>query len=367
MFDAAETLMPITPMLNSNDDRYDAISRRDRASDGAFFYGVRTTGVYCRPSCAARLARRENVSFHPSCEAAERAGFRPCKRCRPNEASQAERHADLVRKACRLIDTAEDSPSLAQLAEAAGLSPYHFHRVFKEVAGVTPKAYAAARRAARLQSGLDTASSVTQAIYDAGYNASSRFYEGAADRLGMTPSTYRKGGAGAAIRFAVGQCSLGAILVAATETGVCAIAFGDDPAVLVHDLQDRFPKADLTGGDPAFEATVARVVGAVEAPGLGLDLPLDIRGTAFQQRVWQALRAIPAGRTATYTEIAAAIGAPAAVRAVAGACAANTLAIAIPCHRVIRSDGALSGYRWGVDRKAILLQRESPSPASGPG
>ena len=349
MFDAAE---PAT------DERYEAIRRRDRAFDGTFFYGVRTTGVYCRPSCFARLARRENVSFHATTQDAERAGFRPCKRCRPTEASQTERHAALVRQACRQIDAAEEPPTLADLARTAGLSPYHFHRVFKEVAGVTPKAYAAARRVARVQGGLGSADSVTQAIYEAGYNASSRFYEGATDRLGMTPTAYRKGGAGEAIRFAVGQCSLGAILVAATGKGVCAIAFGDDPAALVRDLQDRFPLADLTGCDPAFEATVARVVGAVEAPGLGLDLPLDIRGTVFQQRVWQALRAIPPGRTATYAEIAAALGTPAAVRAVAGACAANTLAIAIPCHRVIRSDGALSGYRWGVERKATLLQRE---------
>ena len=341
-----------------DDPRYDAIRRRDPACDGAFFYAVRTTGVYCRPSCAARLARRENVSFHLSCAAADQAGFRPCKRCRPDEPARHERHAALVRAACRTIDTAEEMPALADLARAAGLSPYHFHRVFKDIAGVTPKAYAMARRAARLQDGLATAASVTEAIYDAGFNASSRFYAGAADRLGMTPRAYRAGGAGVAIRFAVGACSLGAILVAASEKGVCAIAFGEDPAMLVRDLQDRFPKAELVGGDPAFEATVARVVGAVEAPGLGLDLPLDIRGTAFQQRVWQALRAIPPGRTASYAEIAAALGEPSAIRAVAGACAANTLAIAIPCHRVIRSDGALSGYRWGVERKAVLLQRE---------
>ena len=340
------------------DARYDAIRRRDPASDGAFFYGVQTTGVYCRPSCAARLARRENVSFHPTCDAAERAGFRPCKRCRPNEPALGERHAALVRRACRTIDAAETPPALAELAGAAGLSPYHFHRVFKDVTGVTPKAYAAARRANRVQDGLREAGSVTAAIYDAGFNAPSRFYEGAAGRLGMTPGTYRAGGTGEAIRFAVGECSLGSVLVAATAKGVCAIAFGDDPAALLHGLQDRFPKAELVGGDPAFEATVAQVVGAVEAPGTGLDLPLDIRGTAFQQRVWQALRAIPPGRTATYAEVAAALGAPAAVRAVAGACAANTLAVAIPCHRVIRSDGALSGYRWGVERKAALLRRE---------
>jgi len=347
------------PARPSDDERYTAIQCRDPSQDGAFFYGVRTTGVYCRPSCAARLARRENVSFHPTCAAAERAGFRACKRCRPNEASQAERQAETVRRACCLIDAAEDAPTLADIARRVGVSPFHFHRVFKQATGVTPKAYAAARRAARLQDGLGTAESVTQAIYEAGFNAPSRFYEGASGRLGMTPGAYRKGGVGAAIRFAVGQCSLGAILVAATEQGICAIAFGDDPDTLVRGLQDRFPKADLVGGDPAFEVTVARVVGLVEAPGQGCDLPLDIRGTAFQQRVWQALRALPAGATASYRDIAAAVGAPAAVRAVAQACAANTLAVAIPCHRVIRSDGALSGYRWGIDRKAALLQREA--------
>lgn len=342
-----------------DDQRYAAIQRRDRAQDGVFVFGVRTTGVYCRPSCAARLARRENVSFHPTCAAAERAGFRACKRCRPNEASQAERQAETVRRACRLLNADEDVPALAAIARRVGVSPFHLHRVFKQVTGVTPKAYVAARRAARLQDGLVTAESVTRAIYEAGFNAPSRFYEGASGRLGMTPGAYRKGGAGATIRFAVGQCSLGAILVAATGTGICAIAFGDDPDALVRGLQDRFPRADLLGGDPAFEATVARVVGLVEAPGQAFDLPLDIRGTAFQQRVWQALRALPAGVTASYRDIAAAVGAPAAVRAVAQACAANTLAVAIPCHRVVRSDGALSGYRWGIERKAALLQREA--------
>ena len=351
-------LMERHAMAGMDDDRYDAVRRRDAAADGVFFYAVQTTGVYCRPSCAARLARRENVSFHLSCEAAERAGFRACKRCRPNEPSLREREADLVRRACALMDEAEAAPGLSGLATALGVSPHHFHRMFKRVAGVTPKAYADARRAARLQDGLGTAASVTDAIYDAGFGAPSRAYEAAPVRLGMTPGAYRAGGTGAAIRFAVGQCSLGAILVAATEKGLCAITFGDDPNALLRDLQDRFPKAALSGGDPAFEATVAQVVGFIEAPGAGLGLPLDIRGTVFQQRVWQALQAIPAGTTATYADVAAAIGAPGAVRAVAGACAANALAVAIPCHRVIRSDGALSGYRWGVDRKAALLRRE---------
>ncbi len=342
----------------TDEDRYEAVGRRDRALDGMFLYAVRTTGVYCRPSCAARLARPENVTFHLTCEAAERAGYRPCKRCRPNEASQAERHVEAVRRACELMESAEEIPGLDALAKVAGMSRYHFHRIFKQVTGVTPKAFADEVRAKRVAWALKAGESVTRAIYGAGYNASSRFYERSTERLGMTPSAYRKGGVGAAIRFAVGQCSLGAVLVGASEKGVCAILFGDDPDALVRDLQDRFLEAELIGGDAAFEETVALVVGLVEAPGRGLDLPLDIRGTAFQQRVWAALRAIPKGRTASYAEIAAAVGAPAAVRAVAGACAANVLAVAIPCHRVVRTDGALSGYRWGVERKRALLARE---------
>ena len=343
----------------TDDDRYAAVSRRDSAFDGQFFYGVQTTGVYCRPSCAARLALRRNVSFHSSCEAAERAGFRACKRCRPNEPSQSDRHAEIVRRACRLIDQAEEIPPLGEIARGIGVSPFHFHRIFKQMTGVTPKGYANARRAARLQDGLGSSATVTNAIYNAGFNAPSRFYESATGRLGMTPGAYRKGGVDASIRFAVAQCSLGAILVATTEKGVCAISFGDDPDSLVRDLQDRFPKAELLGGDAEFEKLVARVIGFVEAPGQPLDLPLDIRGTVFQQRVWEALRAIPTGTTASYSRIAAEIGAPAAVRAVAQACAGNTLAVVIPCHRVVRSDGALSGYRWGVERKRALLDLEA--------
>ena len=343
----------------ADEERYAAISRRDRTFDGRFFYGVSTTGVYCRPSCAARLALRRNVSFHPTGEAAERAGLRACKRCRPNEASQQERHAEIVGRACRMIEQAEEAPSLDAIARGVGVSRFHFHRLFKQVTGVTPKAYADAQRAARLQSGLDSSMSVTDAIYEAGFNAPSRFYEQASVRLGMTPSAYRKGGIDASIHFAVGQCSLGAILVATTDKGVCAISFDDDPDTLVRALQDRFPAAELIGGDARFERLVARVVGLVEAPGQALDLPLDIRGTAFQQRVWAALQGIPSGATASYARLADRIGAPSAVRAVAQACASNTLAVAIPCHRVVRSDGALSGYRWGVERKRALLDREA--------
>ena len=342
-----------------HDPRWAAVVARDAASDGRFWYSVRTTGVYCRPSCASRRARPENVRFHASPADAERAGFRPCRRCRPDQAPLAAQHAALVTEACRRIEQAEQAPSLDALALSAGLSPWHFHRVFKAVTGVTPKAYAQAHRGARLRRELGRGRPVTEAIYEAGYNSNARFYEQSDAVLGMKASSYRAGGADARIRFAIGECSLGAILVAQSERGICAISLGDDPETLVRELQDKFPHATLSGGDAQFERRVATVVGFVEAPGLGLDLPLDVRGTAFQQRVWQALREVPAGGTASYAEIARRIGAPRAVRAVAGACAANELAVAIPCHRVIRNDGALSGYRWGVERKRALLEREA--------
>ena len=346
------------PPFTTDAERWQAVVTRDRAANGAFYYAVRTTGVYCRPSCAARLARRENVSFHATCEAAERAGFRACKRCRPDQPAD-DGHAAAVAKACRLIDEAEELPRLAALAEAAGLSPFHFHRVFKAMTGLTPKAYAAGQRGRRLVAELPRAGSVTEAIYGAGFNSSGRFYAASNNLLGMTPSRFRAGGMDLEIRFAVGQCSLGAILVAATDKGVCAIMMGEDPDALTHELETRFPKAKLLGGDKSFEEWVAKVVGFVEAPHLGLALPLDLRGTAFQQRVWQALRDIPPGTTTTYTELAQRLGMPNAVRAVAGACASNPVAVAIPCHRVVRRGGALAGYRWGIERKRALLDREA--------
>ena len=347
-----------TAIFANETDRWAAVTRRDPSADGQFFYSVSTTGVYCRPSCPSRQARREHVRFHPTSADAERAGFRPCKRCRPTEPALTEQRAAAVARACRLIEQADEVPGLDALAAAAGMSRFHFHRVFRSVTGVTPKAYSAAHRANRVRQELGRRPSVTEAIYEAGYNSNGPFYSSAPAVLGMTPRRFRAGGAGASIRFAVGQCSLGAVLVAATETGVCAILLGDDPASLVRSLEDRFPNAQLIGGDAAFEQLVAQAVGLVEAPGIGANLPLDVRGTAFQQRVWQALRAIPAGSTATYAEIARRIGAPKAVRGVAQACAANPLAVAIPCHRVVRTDGALAGYRWGIERKRALLERE---------
>jgi AraC family transcriptional regulator, regulatory protein of adaptative response / methylated-DNA-[protein]-cysteine methyltransferase len=341
------------------DPRWAAVVARDPNADGKFFYSVTTTGVYCRPSCGSRHARPENVRFHASRADAERAGFRPCKRCRPDRPSLKGQHAAKVADICRIIESAAEIPGLRDLAAKAEMSPYYFHRVFKAVTGLTPRAYAAAHRAKRVRHELDRSGSVTEAIYDAGYGSNGRFYETADEVLGMTPSTYRAGGVNTKIRFAIGECSLGSILVAMTERGICAIFLGDDPDALAHELQDRFPHAELIGDDKRFANLVAKVVGFVENPALGLDLPLDVRGTAFQQRVWQALRKVPAGSTVSYSDIAKRIGSPKSVRAVARACATNSVAVAIPCHRVVRDDGARSGYRWGVKRKRALLQREA--------
>jgi len=338
--------------------RWNAVVQKDPNADGKFYYSVKTTGVYCRPSCPGRRALRQNVAFHPSCADAEKAGFRACKRCIPNGPSMQERHATAVAAACRTIESTDDLPNLETLAAGADMSRFHFHRVFKAATGLTPKAYAQAHRAERMREELPKRATVTEAIYGAGFNSNGRFYATSSQMLGMTPSNFRDGGTGESIRFALGECSLGSILVAVSEKGVCAISLGDDPDELAKELQDRFPKAQLIGGDREFEQMVARVVGLVEAPRVGLDLPLDVRGTAFQQRVWKALREIPSGSTASYTEIAKRIGSPESVRAVASACASNPIAVAIPCHRVLRTNGGLSGYRWGVERKRALLERE---------
>jgi AraC family transcriptional regulator of adaptative response/methylated-DNA-[protein]-cysteine methyltransferase len=348
-----------SPLAASTDPRWAAVLARDPKADGRFYFAVKTTGIYCRPSCTSRQPRPENVVFFDQPAAAERAGFRACKRCRPDGASLADQHAALVIAACRQIEQSEQVPSLDQLAKQAALSTFHFHRLFKASTGLTPRAYAAAHRAGRMRQELRRADSVTDAIYEAGFNSSGRFYEQADALLGMTPRSYRAGGAQIDIRFAVGECSLGSILVAESDRGICAILLGDDPHALTRDLQDRFAQANLIGSDANFERRVAHVIGFIEAPALGLDLPLDVRGTAFQQRVWRALREVPAGTTISYSELAQRIGAPNSTRAIAQACASNLLAVAIPCHRVIRTDGALSGYRWGIERKRALLQREA--------
>jgi AraC family transcriptional regulator, regulatory protein of adaptative response / methylated-DNA-[protein]-cysteine methyltransferase len=341
------------------DPRWARVLARDRTADGEFWYSVATTGVYCRPSCPSRSANPRNVQLHDTLESAKATGFRPCRRCNPDGPSIEAENAALIVRACRLIEQREEEPALDELADAVCLSSSYFHRMFKAATGLTPKDYAVAYRAKRVREGLAAGNSVTEAIYDAGFNSSGRFYEKSTCMLGMTPSQFRSGGANEEIRFAVGQTSLGAILVASSTKGVAAILLGDDAEALLRNLQDRFPKACLIGADREYEAMVARVVGFVEAPELGLDLPLDVRGTAFQQRVWQALQAIPVGTTVTYAELAQRIGSSKSVRAVARACAANKLAVAIPCHRVVRTDGSESGYAWGVERKRALLDREA--------
>jgi len=352
------------------DPRWAQVLARDPGPDGQFVYAVRTTGVYGRPGDAARLPRPENVEFFESAAAAEAAGYRPSRRVASGKDAVARQHARLVAQACRSIEAGDPPPGLAALAREAGLSAHHFHRIFHARTGLTPKAYAAAVRTRRARTELGRAPSVTDAIYEAGFGSNGRFYAHSDAMLGMTPTAFRAGGAQQEIRFAVGQCSLGAILVARSSRGICAITLGDDPDQLLRELQDRFPQASLIGADAGFETLVARVVGMVEAPGLGLDLPLDVRGTAFQQRVWAALRAIPAGTTISYAELARRVGMPRAARAVAQACAANALAVAIPCHRVVRGDGSVSGYRWGVERKRALLLREhaqAPDQTLAPG
>jgi AraC family transcriptional regulator, regulatory protein of adaptative response / methylated-DNA-[protein]-cysteine methyltransferase len=354
----SKTRKPALPSV-TDDPRWARIVARDKSADGHLWYSVATTGVYCRPSCHSRIANPKNVQLHNSLESARATGFRPCRRCNPEGRSIECENVALVAKVCRIIEGTEEEPSLLELADAIGRSPSYFHRVFKAATGLTPKEYAAAHRAKKLRQGLASGNTVTEAIYDAGFNSSGRFYEKSTDMLGMTPSQYRAGGTNEQIKFAVAQTSLGAILVASSAKGVASILLGDDPDELVRNLQDRFPKAHLVGADRNYEALVARIVGFVEAPRIGLDLPLDVRGTAFQQRVWQALQEIPVGEAVSYAEIARRVGSPKAVRAVAGACTANNLAIAIPCHRVVRKDGSLSGYAWGVERKRALLDREA--------
>jgi AraC family transcriptional regulator of adaptative response/methylated-DNA-[protein]-cysteine methyltransferase len=350
----------------SAEAKWAAVLARDPDFDDTFVYSVATTGIYCRPSCPARHANRVNVEFHANPADAERAGFRPCKRCKPNQPSLKSEHAAKVAQACRLIEQADAAPKLDEIAASVDLSPYHFHRIFKSIAGLTPKAYATAHRNKRVRDKLSRSATVTKAIYESGYNSNGQFYATATDVLGMSPSAYRAGGAKSEIKFAIGKCSLGAILVASTEKGICAIFFGE-AASLKRDLQKQFPNARLVPAGRDFQEITDKVIAFVEEPCLGLDLPLDVQGTAFQHRVWEELRRIPLGSTASYAEIAKRIGQPSAVRAVARACATNHIAVAIPCHRVIGSDGSLTGYRGGVQRKRALLDREAGAWFAKPG
>ncbi|MBI3431909.1 MAG: bifunctional DNA-binding transcriptional regulator/O6-methylguanine-DNA methyltransferase Ada [Hydrogenophilales bacterium] len=340
------------------EQRWQAVVGRDPQADGEFVYAVRTTGVYCRPSCPSRAARRQNVAFFDTPALAAAAGYRPCKRCRPDAPSPQQERNERVLRACRTIEHSLSALSLAQLAQQAGMSPHHFQRVFKAVTGLSPKGYHKAVQARRVAASLQSAPSVTDAFYDAGFNSAGRFYEEAPALLGMSPGNYRKGGAGEHIRHAVAPCTLGWVIVAATRKGVCAIEFGESAQALEDRIRARFPQARFEPADAGFEQWIARVLEYIEQPRGVLDLPLDVQGTVFQRRVWQTLQAIPAGETASYGEIATRIGQPGAYRAVAHACAENVVAVAIPCHRAVRADGSLAGYRWGLARKAELLKRE---------
>ncbi|AVB26703.1 bifunctional DNA-binding transcriptional regulator/O6-methylguanine-DNA methyltransferase Ada [Pseudomonas syringae pv. syringae] len=361
--DSTEGTQTARALRTEDDPRWDILVNRRSHAGADFVYGVLTTGIYCKPCSPTRLPRPENVVFFDSAHDAEAAGFRPSLRNAGDSNALQRKHAEVVAQACRLIDAADSMLNLTALAEQVGISGFHFHRIFKRLTGLTPRAYSVASLRSRVKVQLSQDLSITRALYEAGYNANSRFYEASQNMLGMKPSEYRAGGANVDIRFALGESSLGSILVATSSKGICAISLGDDPHALIEAFQDQFPNANLIGADAAFEQLVAEVVGFVESPATGLALPLDIRGTVFQERVWQALRDIPAGSTATYTQIATQIGLPSAVRAVANACGANKLAVAIPCHRVVRSDGSLSGYRWGVERKRKLLEIEAAEGA----
>ena len=340
----------------TDDERYDALARRDASLRDAFVIAVKTTGIYCRPGCPARAPKRENVRFFPTTDEARAEGFRACLRCKPDEARPG---ADVIAAACRMIETAETPPTLDELARQAGLSSFHFHRLFKARTGVTPKAYAGQVRDRRAKASLDGGARVTDAVYDAGFGAPSRFYDAAHKRFGMTPSAWKKAGQGETIRVAVAPCSLGQVLVAATDKGVCSIELGDDPDFMLARFRARFARAEVVADDPALAAHLRRVTQLIDDPrDPGRDLPLDVRGTAFQQKVWRALRDIPAGETWTYGQLAAAVGAPGAARAVGAACGANPVCVVVPCHRVVGSDGKLTGYAWGVERKQELLRRE---------
>ena len=344
---------------DESESRWQAVLSRDSSSDGQFVFAVSSTGVYCRPSCPSRRARRENVSFFQLPEAAERAGFRACLRCRPKETRALDNHVEMAQLVCRIIEESDGEPqTLAKLSQAVSVSPFHLQRTFKSVMGITPNQFAEECRIRKFRQSVRDGDAITQAIYDAGYGSSSRLYEGAASQLGMTPATYGKGGRGAVINYTVVECHLGHLLVAATEKGVCSVKLGDTTEQLANDLAKEFPAAKIICDDNPLQPSVRAVVDYLGHKTPHIDLPLDIQATAFQRQVWEQLRAIPYGETYSYTQLAKAIGQEKAVRAVARACATNPVALVIPCHRVIREDSSLGGYRWGLERKKQLLTDE---------
>ena len=340
------------------DTRWQAVLARDRRADGQFVYAVRSTGVYCRPSCPSRRPRRHVVVFFDAAADAERAGFRPCRRCTPHEPAAADPWVEKIRRACVYLANVEGHPSLATLARRVGGSPYHLQRNFKRLVGVSPREYAEACRLRKVKRRLRQGDAVTGAMLDAGYGSSSRFYERAAPKLGMSPSTYRRGGAGMSIRYTIVDSPLGRLLVGATPRGVCAVAMGTSDADLERALAQEYPAAAIAADEGSLSRWTTEILAHLAGRRPRLDLPLDVQATAFQWQVWEALRAIPYGETRTYGDIAKAIGRPRAVRAVARACATNPVALAIPCHRVVSTGGGASGYRWGVQRKKMILARE---------
>jgi AraC family transcriptional regulator of adaptative response/methylated-DNA-[protein]-cysteine methyltransferase len=338
--------------------QWQQVLSRDARQDGHFVFAVRTTGVYCRPSCPSRRPRRDSVEFFNSPNAAEHAGYRACLRCKPTQVSE---QAQYVTRARQLLDTSEGTLTLAELSKRVGLSAFHLQRLFKRATGLSPREYQAARRSEQLKNRLREGADVTTSLYDAGYSSPSRLYENASGQLGMTPATYAKGGAGQRIAFTITDSPLGRMLVAATQRGLCAVRFGDSDKQLERGLQEEFHSADVRRDEVSLKKLVMPIMAAITGQATTIDLPLDIRATAFQARVWNALRQIPAGETRSYSEIAGAIGERSASRAVARACATNPVAVVIPCHRVVRESGELSGYRWGAERKQELLRRERKS------
>jgi AraC family transcriptional regulator of adaptative response/methylated-DNA-[protein]-cysteine methyltransferase len=342
--------------------RWRIVLARDRRYDDAFVYGVRSTGIYCLPSCPSRKPRREQVEFFSRTDAAERAGFRACRRCHPGQTPPADPRMGMVRDACRIIDAHPDAPaSLATLAARCGTTSHRLRRAFQQVLGISPRQYHDERRLARLKTQLKEGKKVSPALYEAGYGSSSRVYERADAKLGMTPAIYGRGGAGVRIRYTTVPCSLGWLLVAATERGICRISLGDSPARLEQGLRPEFPAADVQRDDTVLGSWVAQLLAHLDGSVRHLDLPIDVRATAFQRRVWEALQRIPYGRTRSYSEVARDIGKPGAARAVARACASNPVALVVPCHRVVRGDGSVGGYRWGIERKQALLAHEGSS------
>lgn len=348
-------------MRNAVDEErfWQAVLEREAALDGAFVYAVRSTGVYCRPICPSRRPRRDQVLFFARPAAAEQAGFRACLRCRPGQPAAPDAHEDLVARACRLIEASpEQPPTLDELGAAVGLSPQHFQRIFKRAMGITPRQYADARRLERLKARLRQGDTVTTALYEAGYGSSSRLYDQAPEQLGMTPATYQRGGAGAQISYALADSPLGRLMVAATARGVCFVSLGDDDAALAGALRDEFPAAEIRRDDDVLDEWVGAILRHLRGEQRQIGLPLDVRATAFQRRVWQALQAIPYGETRTYRQLAVELGQPGAARAVGRACATNPVSLVVPCHRAIGEDGGLRGYRWGLARKQALLEHE---------